>query len=278
VLDTQAVARPWNFSSKSLQERDAADMLRPRGNVEQMNGVKAAVLVASLMIAPIHLQDAVTAPGYSVKVEFENEQIRVMRVHYAPHAKSPMHNHPGRLVVAVTDTHTRATTADGKSSDASRRAGDTYWSDSVTHQGENLLDTPIEVIEIELKHANSPGVPIATKPVNASKLKEPAPVEQEPHHHVVFQNQYVRVLDVFFPVGDPSLFHTHSNDNVSVALSGDLTKSQSMGGEWSKPSQVVQGQVAFHLANGQPYTHRVGSAGEKPFHVIDVEIFPAPPL
>lgn len=226
------------------------------------------------MMGPVTLQDAVTALGYSTKVEFENDQIRVLRVHYAPHAKSPMHSHTGRLVVAITDTHTRATTADGKSNDASRRAGDTYWGDSVTHQGENLLDTPIEVIEIEVKRATSPGVTIAAGPVDVSKLKEPVPVEKEPHHHIVFQNQYVRVLDVFFPVGDPSLFHTHSYDNVSVALSGDFTKSQPIGGEWSKPSQVVQGQVAFHKANGQPYTHRVGSAGDKPFHVIDVEILP----
>jgi len=96
----------------------------------------------------------------------------------------------------------------------------------------------------------------------------------EPHHHVVLQNQYVRVLEVLFPPGDPSLFHTHSNDNVSVALSGDFTKSQVMGGKWSEPVPVIPGAVAFHKAKGQPYTHRVGSAGEKPFHVIDVEIFP----
>lgn len=240
-----------------------------------MNTLKAAFLAAILMITPMRAQEPPAGLGYSVKVEFENEQIRVTRVHYAPHAKSPMHSHTGRIVVALTETHTRATTADNKSTDASRRAGDIYWSDSVTHQGENLLDAPIEVIEIEVKQATTPAVNVAVKPVDASKLKEPVPVEQEPHHHVVLQNQYVRVLDVLFRPGDPSLFHTHSNDNVSVALSGDYTKSQTLGGEWSEPAQVIHGAVAFHKAHGQPYTHRVGSAGEKPFHVIDVEIFSA---
>lgn len=104
-------------------------------------------------------------------------------------------------------------------------------------------------------------------------LKEPVPVEMEPHHHVVLWNQYVRVLDVLFPPGDPALFHTHSNDNVSVELSGDASKGQPMGGEWSAPNDVVPGRVAFHKAKGQPYTHRVGSAGTQAFHVIDVEIF-----
>jgi len=239
-----------------------------------MNSVKALILAGALMIATVRAQEPTTTSGYSVNVEFENEQIRVLRVHYAAHAKSPMHSHTGRVVVAVTDTHTRATTLDGASNEATRRAGDMYWGDSVTHQGENLLNAPIEVIEIEVKRATSPSIPVAAKTIDASKLKEPVPVEQEPHHHIVFQNQYVRVLDVLFPPGEPSLFHTHSNDNVSVALSGDLTKSQRMGGEWSESVKVVRGQVAFYKANGQPYTHRVGSAGTQAFHVIDVEIFP----
>ncbi len=226
------------------------------------------------MNAPMPIQEPSAASGYSVKIEFENEQIRVLRVHYEPHAKSPMHSHTGRVVVALTGTHTRATTLDGASNDATRRAGDIYWGDSVTHQGENLLDAPIEVIEIEVKRATSPSIPVAAKTIDAAKLKEPVPVEQEPHHHIVFQNQYVRVLDVLFPPGEPSLFHSHSNDNVSVALRGDKTKSQVMGGEWSEPVKVVPGQVAFNKAKGQAYTHRVGSAGTQAFHVIDVEIFP----
>ncbi|HJZ63963.1 MAG TPA: hypothetical protein VKD70_06575 [Candidatus Acidoferrum sp.] len=239
-----------------------------------MSNMRVIFFAAVLTIAPVRIQEPAATPGYSVKVEFENEQIRVTRVRYAPHAKSPMHGHTGRVVVAVTDTHTRATTGDGASSEAARRAGDIYWSDSVTHQGENLLDASIEVVEIEVKRATSPSIPLAPKTIDGSKLKEPVPVEQEPHHHVVFQNQYVRVLDVLFPPGDPSLFHTHSNDNVSVAIGGDLTKSQVMGGEWSEPVKVVPGQVAFHKAKGQPYMHRVGSAGTQAFHVIDAEIFP----
>src|SRR5262249_25847564 len=161
------------------------------------------------------------------------------------------HSHTGRVVVPVTDTHTRATIQDGATTETTRRAGEIYWGDSVTHQGENLLDVPIEVIEIEVKHATSPSIPVAAKTIDATKLKEPVPVQEEPHHHVVFQNQYVRVLDVFFPVGEPALFHTHSNDNVSVALSGDKTKAQPWDGEWSTPGKVVPGQVSFRKAAGQ---------------------------
>ncbi|HXA00323.1 MAG TPA: hypothetical protein VN025_21365 [Candidatus Dormibacteraeota bacterium] len=239
-----------------------------------MNGMKVTMLAVVLGILPVRMQEAASAGGYTVKVEFENEQIRVLRVHYAARAKSPMHSHTGRAVVAITGSHLRVTTSDGKAQETQRHPGEIYWGDSVMHSAENLTDAPLETIEIEVKKASAPGVLVKTESVDPASIKEPVPVEKEPHHHVVLQNQYVRVLDVLFPPGDPALFHTHSNDNVSVALSGDKTKSQPMGGEWSAPEDVVPGRVAFHKAQGQPYTHRVGSAGTQPFHVIDVEIFP----
>jgi quercetin dioxygenase-like cupin family protein len=239
-----------------------------------MNGTKIAVLVTLLGISPVKMQEPTAGAGYTVKVEFENEQIRVTRVHYAARAKSPMHSHTGRAVIALTGSHLRVTEFGGTARETQRRPGEIYWGDTVTHSAENLTEQPLETIEIEIKKANSPGVLVKTPSMDPASLKEPVPVEREPHHHIVLQNQYVRVLDVLFPPGDPSLFHTHSNDNVSVALSGDFTKSQVMGGEWSEPVPVIHGAVAFHKAHDQPYTHRVDSAGEKAFHVIDVEIFP----
>ncbi len=238
-----------------------------------MSRMKVAVLAVGLGFLPARIAGPASTAGYTVKVEFENEQILVLRVHYAPRAMSPMHNHTGRVVVAVTGSHLRVTTADGKTQETQRQPGEIYWGDSVTHFAENLTDAAVETIEVVVKKANSPGVLVKAPGVDPASLKEPVPVEMEPHHHVVLQNQFVRVLDVLFPPGDPALFHTHSNDNVSVELSGDKTKSQLTGGKWSAPNDVVPGQVAFHKAKGQPYTHRVGSAGTQAFHVIDVEIF-----
>jgi len=242
--------------------------------------MKAMILAVLAVVAPVRVQEPPTVKGYSVQVEFENEQIRVTRVRYTAQARSPMHRHTGRAVVAITPSHLRVTTSDGTTRETERRAGEIYWGDSVTHSAENLSDAPLETVEIEVKQATSPAIAVELKTGEQSSLKEPVPVEREPHHHVVLQNQYVRVLDVFFPVGQPALFHTHSNDNVSVELSGDKTKSQPWSGkgigEWSAAGDVVPGRVGFHKAAGQPYTHRVGSAGEKPYHVIDVEIFPAP--
>jgi beta-alanine degradation protein BauB len=232
-------------------------------------------LFVSLAAAPAALgQDPVSVNPGSVKVVFENEQIRVLRARYAPHQKGAMHSHPSRVVVCITDMHVMVTSATGTTQELRSKAGESRWSEPVTHSAENLEDTPFEVVEVELKNATAVAVPVPPPGSSAVALTEPVPVDKEPHHHFVFQNQYVRVLDVLFPAGEASLFHTHSNDNVGIPISGDKTQSQPAGGEWSEVQDVKPGNAGFRKARGQAYTHRVRSAGKLPFHVIDVEIFP----
>lgn len=240
-----------------------------------MRTFSLALLLASVAAAPAALgQDPVSDNSGAAKVAFENEQIRVLHARYAPHQKIAMHSHPARVVVCITDRHVLVTSASGATQELRNKAGDSRWSEPVTHSVENLEDTPFEVVEVELKNAAAAGVPVPTPSSSTAALPEPVPVEKEPHHHFVFQNQYVRVLDVLFPASEASLFHTHSNDNVGIPISGDKTQSQPYGGEWSKVQDVKPGDAGFRKARGQAYTHRVRSAGALPFHVIDVEIFP----
>ncbi len=232
-------------------------------------------LLASLAAAPAALsQDPVSVDSNAVKIAFENDQIRVLHARYASHQKIAMHSHPSRVVVYITDIHALVTSASGATQELRYKAGDSRWSEPATHSVENLEDTPFEIVEVELKNAAVAAVSVLPPGRSPAALTEPVPVDKEPHHHFVFQNQYVRVLDVLFPAGEASLFHTHSNDNVGIPISGDKTQSQPAGGVWSEVQDVKPGEAGFRKARGQAYTHRVRSAGKLPFHVIDVEIFP----
>jgi quercetin dioxygenase-like cupin family protein len=240
-----------------------------------MRTLSLCFLLAYLAAGPTALaQDPVSVNSSAVKVAFENDQIRVLHARYAPHQKIAMHSHPSHVVVCITDMHLLVTSASGATQELHNKAGDSRWSEPVTHSVENLEDTPFEVVEVELKNAAAAAVPVPPPSGSAAALTEPVPVDKEPHHHFVFQNQYVRVLDVLFPAGEASLFHTHSNDNVGIPISGDKTQSQPYGGEWSDVQDVKPGEPGLRKARGQAYTHRVRSAGKLPFHVIDVEIFP----
>src|SRR5256885_3852730 len=87
------------------------------------------------------------------KVEIDNPQVRVVRRYHAPHEKVPIHSHNDGVVVYLTELREISTESDGTSRHITRHAGDVIWSPAHTHSLENLADTPIEVIEIELKSA-----------------------------------------------------------------------------------------------------------------------------
>jgi hypothetical protein len=210
------------------------------------------------------------------KIEFENDQIRVLRVSYAPHYKSPMRDYSHQFNVAITPNDLRLSFPDGTSRSIQHAAHDIFWTDPDTHAVENVSDTSALIIEIVFKYSKGPGVQITPAALHSNATgtaTDPVPVELEPHHHVVFENQYVRVLDVLFQPGEIALYHTHSLDNLSIQLSDALISQQPLGETW-KNQPVKDGDVGFRSATSHPYTHRVGNVGSTPFHVLDIEILP----
>jgi hypothetical protein len=83
--------------------------------------------------------DPTIADSKHYKVELENDQVRVLRVHYGAHESGSKHEHIlNRVVVYVTDQ------ANGK-------AREVHVSGAMTHSEENSLDQPVERIAVELK-------------------------------------------------------------------------------------------------------------------------------
>ncbi len=111
-------------------------------------------------------QDPVKVDPTHYKVEFENAQVRVLRIHYGPHEKSVMHSHPNAVVIYLSDLRTKFTMPDGKSVERSGKAGETMWTPAETHLPENLTDKPFEGILVELKSK-----PAAAKPAAKPAMK-----------------------------------------------------------------------------------------------------------
>ena len=55
--------------------------------------------------------------------------------------------------------------------------------------------------------------------MTACQDEKVVPVHQEPRHHLVFDSDAIRVLDIQIPPGDTTLFHTHSNPILYVNMS-----------------------------------------------------------
>jgi len=167
----------------------------------------------ALLLAPAVAQDPAVINPNIVKVEFENDQLRILRVRYHPHERLEMHSHPAKAEVQMTDGSVRIFTPDGKSNDEPGKSGEFFWLEPTRHAVENLEDRELEIIEIEMKKATARSVPISAPSGKTNSVTgKPMPFQEEPHHHWKFENQYVRVFEVMLAPGESTLFHTHSSD------------------------------------------------------------------
>lgn len=115
-----------------------------------MRSVMLAMAALLFIALPAAAQDPVKVDPAHHKVEFENDQVRVLRVTLAPGAKTPAHSHPGGVAVFLNDSKNRLT-VDGKVDAPERKAGTVTELKPVTHVVENVGSTASEVIVIELK-------------------------------------------------------------------------------------------------------------------------------
>jgi len=107
---------------------------------------------AGASMPPASPLDPVKLDPKRYKVEFENDQVRVLRVKIGPHQTTPVHEHMlNRVVAYLTDQKLRVTTPDGKAEVVEHKAGDVSWGMHTKHKEENLTDKLFEVVVVELK-------------------------------------------------------------------------------------------------------------------------------
>ena len=71
-------------------------------------GRNRPTLLPQVCLAPIvSAQDAVKVDPQHYTVVSENDQVRILKVHYGPHEKSVMHSHPATVAVFLTDAKGR---------------------------------------------------------------------------------------------------------------------------------------------------------------------------
>jgi len=96
-------------------------------------------------------QDPVKLAPDKCKVLLENERVRVVDFVLKPGEKLGMHSHPATVVYFLSAAKIKTVLPDGKASEAEVKAGDTRWSDAVTHANENVGTTTAHVLVVEMK-------------------------------------------------------------------------------------------------------------------------------
>jgi hypothetical protein len=94
---------------------------------------------------------------------FENEHVQVVYIHYGPHEKSALHDHPPGVVVNLTNGHLRFMDQNGSIQEVRAIHGEARWFPAFKHRVENLSDTSYDGVYIGVKGVTSAAMAIPNK-------------------------------------------------------------------------------------------------------------------
>jgi hypothetical protein len=177
------------------------------------------------------------APPGSIKLD--NEFVRVLFLTDEPRHKTPLHRHErNRVMIYLDPLQLLLRYQDGEVERQKWRKGQVAWSPAgKLHTGENLVDHPARVVEVELKKPPS-GKPFRTA------ASDPVKVNAK-HVKVEFDNEFVRVLRCQYPAKEREPLHEHlSEGRLTVAL-GDVGMQVQTQGAADRTTKLAAGQSSW---------------------------------
>jgi quercetin dioxygenase-like cupin family protein len=160
--------------------------------------VIVAALVCGAARAADDLDSTRADPAHH-KLEFENDQVRVVRYVIPPGETALLHSHPALVNVFFTTGELKATAQDGSTSDIHAKAGTASWRGPTVHSVANVGSTPLEGVLVEPKERPDPGW--TAPPRDAVKVTTTDRLE--------FENDRVRIVRYSIPAGETTPMHDH---------------------------------------------------------------------
>lgn len=193
-----------------------------------MQNVRLLVVIF-LVVLNAFAQDPLKVAPQAYKFEFENDWVKVVRVHYAPHAKIPAHDHTemaaayvylndsGPIIFKHIGLDYGAITRPATKAGSFRL----YRAVKEVHEVENPTDLPSDFLRVEFKTE-----PINEKSLRGRFFREDYPAGEN-YQKVQFENEQIRAtrlicapgktLDISANSAEPSLFIALSPTRLEAA-------------------------------------------------------------
>jgi len=96
-------------------------------------------------------QDPLVVNSKTIALKLENPRVRVLEATLKPGDKEQTHSHPAYVIYVIDGGKFRNHATDGTVTDGEFKTGDVIYRDPVTHWAENIGDTTIRLVLVELK-------------------------------------------------------------------------------------------------------------------------------
>jgi hypothetical protein len=93
-------------------------------------------------------------------------------------------------------------------------------------------------------------------------------MDQEPHHHLALQNDYVKVFKVEVSPGESIVLHRHDQDTIAIAI-GEQLVTVGIPGRPDVHQKNADAQVRLQRGG---YMHSTRVDGDTPYHTVAVEL------
>lgn len=110
----------------------------------------ALALVLTFAISA-YAQDPAVVNAKTIKVRFENDRVRVLEANLPPGVKEQVHSHPAYMIYVLEGGRYRNYASDGKTTEGELKSGEVLFREPLTHAAENIGNTPMHMILVELK-------------------------------------------------------------------------------------------------------------------------------
>lgn len=104
-----------------------------------------------LWLTPASAQDPAIVNAKTIKVRFENDRVRVLEANLPPGVKEAVHSHPAYVIYVLEGGKYRNYASDGKTSEGALKTGEVLYRDPLIHAAENIGNTTMHMILVELK-------------------------------------------------------------------------------------------------------------------------------
>lgn len=162
------------------------------------------VVFAVSAFAQQKTQDALIADPDVHKLVLENEHFRVFEARASRGTVSPAHTHQPMVFISLSTARVRSIRPDGTAVIFDTFPGQAIWMEGLEHSWK-LLSGEVHVIAVEIKSAANK----QAKPQPVTRKANDAVAVDPDTHHVLFDNDHVRVFDGKATKGAKSPMHSH---------------------------------------------------------------------
>jgi len=112
-------------------------------------------IITTACVAAAQGQDPAVVNAKTIKVQFENDRVRVLEANLPPGVKEEVHSHPAYVIYVLEGGRYRNYASDGKVTEGELKAGEVLFREPLTHAAQNIGDKPLHMILVELKDETS---------------------------------------------------------------------------------------------------------------------------